>query len=130
MEMSDEIKEIAEAMALAQADVESASKDRINPHFGQAYATLASVWDACRGPLTKQGISVMQDPFVEGQKVTLTTLLLHKSGQWFRSVISLNASQATPQGIGSAITYARRYALSAMVGVAPDDDDDGNASSL
>lgn len=129
MEASPEIKNIAEALACAQAEIASAEKDRINPHFGQAYATLASVWEACRAPLTKYGISVLQDPFVEGQKVTLTTMLLHKSGEWFKSVITLIATQGTPQGIGSAITYARRYALSAMVGVAPDDDDDGNAGS-
>ena len=129
MEMSTEIKEIAEALANAQAEIASAEKDRLNPHFNQAYATLASVWDACRAPLTKHGIAVFQDPFVEGQKVTITTMLLHKSGQWFKSILTLVATQATPQGVGSAITYARRYALSAMAGVAPADDDDGNAGS-
>lgn len=128
MEMSTEIKDIAEALALAQAEIESASKDRINPHFKSAYATLASVWDACRAPLTKNGISVVQSPKADGAMVTLTTVLLHKSGQWFRDVLSIRAVNDTPQSIGSAVTYARRYALSAMAGVAPEDDD-GNAGN-
>ena len=129
METSQEIKEIAEAMGLAQSDISTASKDKKNPHFGQMYATLASVWDACRGPLTKNGISVIQSPTAEGAKVTLTTLMIHKSGQWFKDSITLHARDASPQAVGSAITYARRYALSAMASVAPDDDDDGNAAS-
>lgn len=128
MESSPEIKEIAEALALAQAEVDTASKDRINPHFGQRYATLASVWDACRAALTKHGISVLQSPTAEGARVTLTTMLMHKSGQWFRDVITLQARDASPQAVGSAITYARRYALSAMASVAPDDDDDANSA--
>lgn len=128
MEMSPEIKDIAEALALAQAEIVSAEKDRINPHFKSSYATLASVWDACRDPLTKNGISVVQSPKAEGGLVTLTTILLHKSGQWFRDVLTLRAVNDTPQSIGSAVTYARRYALSAMAGVAPDDDD-GNAGN-
>jgi len=126
MEMSQEIKEIAEAMALAQAEITTASKDKKNPHFGQTYATLASVWDACRAALTKNGISVIQSPNAAGTQVTVTPMLLHKSGQWFRDSITLTARDASPQPLGSATTYGRRYALSAMVSVAPDDDDDGN----
>lgn len=128
MKMSENIGEIAAAMALAQAEIETAEKDRVNPHFKQGYATLASVWEACRVPLTKNGISIIQSPGADGATVTLTTLLLHKSGQWFQDTLIMTAQQNTPQGIGSAITYARRYALAAMVGVAPDDDD-GNEGS-
>ncbi len=127
MEMSAEIKDIAAALAAAQAEIATAAKDRVNPHFRAAYATLASVWEACRDPLTKNGLSVVQSPKSEGAIVTLTTLLLHKSGQWFKDTLTMQAANGTPQSIGSAITYARRYALAAMVGVAPDDDDDGNA---
>lgn len=128
MDMSQEITEIAGALALAQAEIESAEKDRINPHFRSAYATLASVWDACRGPLTKNGISITQGAKADGQMVTVTTMMIHKSGQWFRDQISMRAANDTPQAIGSAITYGRRYALAAMAGVAPDDDD-GNAGT-
>lgn len=128
MEMSTEIKDIAESLALAQAEIVSAEKDRINPHFKSSYATLASIWDACRGPLTKHGLSVAQDASAEGAMVTVTTMLLHKTGQWFKGSISMRAVNDTPQSIGSAITYGRRYALAAMAGVAPDDDD-GNAGN-
>jgi hypothetical protein len=128
MEMSQEIKDIAEALALAQAEIEGASKDRINPHFKSSYATLASVWDACRAPLTKNGLAVMQDAAADGADVRVTTMLLHKSGQWFRGALIMRARDESPQAIGSAITYGRRYALAAMVGVAPEDDD-GNAGS-
>lgn len=129
MEMTEQINEIAGALAMAQAEIESATKDRINPHFKQGYATLASVWDACRKPLSKNNLSVVQFPKAEGKSVTLTTMLLHKSGQWFREILVMEAMNGTPQAVGSAITYARRYALASMVGVAPDDDDDGNAGS-
>lgn len=128
MEMSQEIKDMAGAMAAAQAEITTASKDRLNPHFKQSYATLASVWEACRAALTKNGIAVVQSPTANGAQVTLTTVLLHKSGQWFRDTITLTARDQTPQSVGSAVTYARRYALAAMVSVAPDDDDDGNSA--
>lgn len=128
MEMSEQIDKLAEALALAQSEIESAEKDRINPHFRSAYATLASVWEACRAPLTKNGIAITQGAKAEGAVVTVTTMMLHKSGQWFRDQISMRAANDTPQAIGSAITYGRRYALAALAGVAPDDDD-GNAGN-
>jgi hypothetical protein len=128
MKTSESITEISAALALAQAEIETAEKDRVNPHFKQGYATLASVWEACRKPLTKHGLSVVQSPGADGTIVTLTTMLLHKSGQWFQDTLTMASRDNTPQSIGSAITYARRYALASMVGVAPDDDD-GNAGS-
>lgn len=128
---SPEIKMIAASLAKAQAELEHASKDSSNPHFSQSYADLASVWNACREALTKNGISVVQLPELTTQPVSvrMTTVLLHSSGEWFESVLLLPvASPGGAQQIGSAITYARRYALSAMVGVAPNDDDDGNGA--
>ena len=105
-----------------------------NPAFKQGnkvnkYADLASVWDAIRDPLAANGISVVQAPRADGPKVTVETLLVHSSGQWMKDELTMTAQQASPQAIGSAITYARRYALAAMVGVAPIEDDDGNAAS-
>lgn len=126
---SDSIKELAAALAKAQSAIRSAEKDRENPFFKSSYATIASVWEACRKPLTDNGLSVSQLPSAEGSTVTVTTLLMHASGEWLASELVMTATKADPQGIGSAITYARRYALSAMVGVAPDDDDDGNDAS-
>lgn len=126
---SPSIAKLADALAKAQAEITSASKDRENPHFRSRYATLASVQDACRGPLTKNGLAVMQLVSSEGPKVTVETLLTHSSGEWISSRLTLTAAQANPQAIGSAVTYARRYGLSAMVGVAPDDDDDGESAT-
>lgn len=125
---SPTIAALADAMSKAQAKIKGASKDKTNPHFKNDYADLASVWDACRQALTDNGIAVIQPPSAHGPKVTVTTMLVHKSGEWIEADLEMTAQQNTPQGIGSCITYARRYGLAAMVGVAPEDDD-GNAAS-
>jgi hypothetical protein len=120
---------IAPALAKAQSEIDTASKGKVNPAFKSKYADLASVWDACRSALTKNGISVVQSPGDgEGGRVTMTTLLLHSSGEWIRGIVSAPVGKQDAQGVGSAVTYLRRYALAAMVSVAPDDDD-GNAAS-
>ncbi len=121
--MSAGIGALAGALAKAQAEVEGAAKDRVNPHFKSSYATLASIWEACRGALSKYGVAVVQSPVAEGALVTVTTLLAHASGEWIRSSLSALARDATPQSIGSATTYLRRYGLASMVGIAPEDDD-------
>src|SRR5688572_30216456 len=105
---SDSIAAIAAAMAKAQGEIAGASKDKTNPHFKSAYADLASVWDACRGPLSKNGLAVLQPASADGPRVTVTTLLTHSSGEWIEGDLSMTAAQNTPQGIGSCITYARR----------------------
>lgn len=128
IETSEEVGELAKALAQAQAEVETATKDRTNPHFGSKYADLASVWDACRKPLTKHGLSVVQLPVSDGAKVGVVTTLLHSSGQWMRSSVYTTPEKQTAQALGSAITYLRRYSLAAVASVAPDDDD-GNAAS-
>ncbi len=128
---SAEINEIAKAMAKAQTRISGADKDGNNPHFGRAYATLASVWESCHMALNENEIAIIQAPSIsaDGQQV-LVTILAHGSGQWFRGEYKMNPVKNDPQGMGSAVTYARRYSLAAMTGVAPkDDDDDGNAAS-
>jgi len=125
---SSSLAQLATALAKAQAEIGGAAKSKTNPHFKSAYADLAEVWDACRPALTKHGLAVVQPVSAEGAQVTVTTLLLHASGEWISSDLTMTAQQNTPQGIGSCITYARRYALASMVGVAPEDDD-GNAAS-
>jgi hypothetical protein len=121
---------LARALAKAQAVMEGASKDKTNPAFKSRYADLASVWDACRGPLTSNGLAVVQlVTSADKTSVTVETRLLHEGGESLSSTLTLPVEKATAQGVGSAITYARRYGLSAMVGVAPDDDDDGNEAS-
>ena len=128
MTHSEQIKDIATALAKAQAEIEGAKKDSNNPHFKSSYADLASVWDACRKALTGNGLSVVQGPVSDEGRVGVTTMLMHSSGQWLESTFFMRPTKDDPQGAGSALTYARRYALAAMVGVAPEDDD-GNAAS-
>lgn len=122
------LKNLAAALCKAQADMEGAKKDAKNPHFNSKYADLASVWDAIREPLTKNGLSVVQLPRSMQGGVEVETILLHVSGESLSSVLAVPASKSDAQGFGSALTYARRYSLMAMVGVAPEDDD-GNAAS-
>lgn len=105
-----------------------ALKDSTNPHFKSKYADLTSVWEACRDALTKNGLSVSQVTDFEGEATFIRTILLHSSGEMLEGKYPLRPVQNTPQGMGSAISYARRYALAAMVGVVADDDD-GNAAS-
>lgn len=120
---------LAAALAKAQTAMKSASKDSLNPHFGSKYADLASIWDACRGPLGANGLAVLQRVRSDARSVTVTTMLVHSSGEYVRDALTLPVAQPTPQGFGSAITYGRRYGLAALVGVASDVDDDGNAAS-
>lgn len=129
MQHSDQINELATALAKAQGEIEIAVKDSENPHFKSRYADLQSCWAACRDPLTKHGLAVVQSPSHEDGVAHVTTLLTHSSGQWMRSDCSVRPNKPDAQGLGSALTYLRRYALSAMVGIAPGDDDDGNAAS-
>jgi hypothetical protein len=122
---SEGVGKLFEALSKAQGEIQSALKDKKNPFFKSSYADLSSVWDACRPVLPKYGLAVVQT--VEGtkQEMFLTTWLGHSSGEWMKSKLPLIVMKQDPQSLGSAITYARRYALSAMVGVCADEDDDG-----
>jgi hypothetical protein len=128
---SEAINELATALAKAQGEICAAKKDSENPFFKSKYADLASVWSAIKEPLSKNGLSIVQtidckkDDLFE---VYVETVLLHSSGQFLTSLIPVRAKDDSAQGMGSAITYARRYALAAIVGVYQDDDD-GNAAS-
>jgi hypothetical protein len=123
MEMSEHVNELAAALAKAQGQIEGAVKDSANPFFKSKYADLQSVWAACRKPLSDNGLSVLQSPSTDGMRVSLETMLLHSSGQWVKGVVSVTAKEDSPQSVGSAITYLRRYALQSVAGVAPEDDD-------
>ena len=123
MTTSEQINVLATALAGAQGEMPGAVKDAANPFYKSKYADLASVWDACRGPLATHGLAVIQSPSVDGVRVSLETLLTHVSGQWIRGTVSVSAKEDSPQAIGSCITYLRRYALQSFVGVAPEDDD-------
>lgn len=127
---STEINELAAALAKAQGQLTPAAKDADNPFFKSSYATLDSIWRVARAPLSSNGLAVVQIPMYDESGMYLITTLMHASGQWLRSYYRINPVKADPQGIGSALTYARRYALAAIVGVTTaDEDDDGNAAS-
>jgi len=129
MVRSETINELATALAKAQGQIIDAKKDSANPFFHSKYADLASVWEACRKTLSENGLSIVQGFEEINGKRYLETILLHSSGQSIRSYLELTLKEETMQALGSAITYARRYSLSAIVGIAPDDDDDGNEAS-
>lgn len=127
-EQSETIGKLAEALAKAQGSMGGAKKDSENPFFKSAYADLASVWDACRKSLSENGLSVIQTTDLQEAGVTVITTLAHSSGEWMRGRLRMMPTKADPQGIGSCISYARRYALAAMVGVYQIDDDANTAS--
>lgn len=126
---SAEISEIATALATAQGEISPASKNAQNPHLKNRYADLGAVWEAVREVLPKHGLSVVQTMRVsEDGRAAVHTMLLHKSGQWIAGMCALPVPKNDPQGFGSAYTYARRYSLSAMLGVVSEDDDDGEGA--
>jgi hypothetical protein len=128
---SDDIKELATALAKAQGQFEHAKKDSDNPFFRTKYADLAAVYNASRAKLAENGLAVTQVTEFSPDGITLVTTLLHSSGQWMRSWYPVRPAKPNdPQALGSTITYARRYAYCAMIGVAAEgEDDDGNAAS-
>lgn len=129
MNRSEQINELAAALAMAQGQMEGAKKDSDNPFFKSKYADLASVVDAIRGPLAEHGLAYVQLPIpTERDEVQVETVLLHASGQWIASIVTVPVTKQDAQGYGSALTYARRYGLQAMAGVAAEDDD-GNAAA-
>ncbi len=125
---SEQINELATSLSKAQGQMKGAIKDSSNPFFKSTYADLESVWDACRKALSENGLAVVQTTDFSPEGSFLITTLIHSSGQWMKGKYPLNPVKQDPQGLGSAITYARRYALAAIVGV-NQTDDDGNAAS-
>jgi hypothetical protein len=122
---SEQINELAAALAKAQGQIEGAKKSSSNPFFKSKYADLAECWNTCREALTANEISVIQMPeeINENGRLNITTMLAHSSGQYISSTLTMTVTKLDPQAIGSVITYGRRYALAAMVGLAQEDDD-------
>lgn len=118
----------AKALVKFRAELKNASKDAKNPFFGSTYADLASIIEAAREPLTKNGLAYQQIVH-NGDAASVETLLIHESGEFLScGVISIMPSKRDPQGFGSAITYARRYSLQAALGIAAEDDDGNEAT--
>jgi hypothetical protein len=126
---SESIANLTLALSIVQGKMSHAVKDSANPFFKSKYADLESVWDACRELLSANGLAVMQFPgeYYENN-MTLTTIISHKSGEYIMKEMSVPVTKPDAQGAGSALTYMRRYALAAVVGVVQADDD-GNAAS-
>lgn len=128
MKHSESLKEIAPALTKAQAEIQSAIKDKTNPAFRSKYADLSSVIDAVKPALNKHGISFLQGFGESSDGVCVETMLLHVSGEWISTAVSIPVVKHDAQGTGSAITYGKRYTLQSLCGV-PSEDDDGNAAA-
>ncbi len=121
--MSPTIGALAAALAKAQAAMTHASKDAVNPHFKNRYASLPSIIEACK-PLSENGIAILQPPVPHGQDgVCVVTMLVHSSGEWMRGELYMPVTKRDAQGFGSALSYARRYCLQSMVCLGADDED-------
>jgi hypothetical protein len=127
-ESSEQFNDLAAALAAAQLNMGGAKKTSANPHFKSKYADLSEVWDACHAALNSNGIAVVQTPVPGDGELGIRTLLVHSGGQWMACTVMIPVAKSDAHGIGSALTYARRYGLSAMVGVCPEDDDGNGAA--
>jgi hypothetical protein len=129
MRMSEQIDQIASASAKAQLELKPAAKDAVNPAFRSRYSDEAAIREASR-VYAKHGIAIFQEPVLAERGVAVTTLFTHTSGQWIEfGPLTVPLGKQDAHGVGSATTYAKRYALSAAAGIASDEDVDGNAAS-
>lgn len=127
---SESITKISAALVAFSGEVKSISKDSTNPHFKSQYTSLDHMIDETKPLLNKHGLTVMQFPGGDGEKITVRTMILHTSGEWIESEpLTLKPTKFDPQGAGSAITYARRYSYAAALSLSLGDDDDGNTAS-
>lgn len=125
MQHSETIGKLAEALAKAQAELKAVAKDRTNPHFKNRYATLDAILDTIRPTLAKHGLSVVQGVITYGEGEAVETTLVHSSGEWIRNYVPMKIGKQDAQGVGSALTYGRRYGVSALLALSTDEDDDG-----
>jgi hypothetical protein len=123
MNKSESIAALSAALAKAQAEMSNASKTSENPHFKSKYADLAEVLNTVRPVMAKHGIAIIQMPSFASGVASVETLMTHASGEWISNICSAPVSKQDAQGVGSAITYLRRYSLAAFAGIAQEDDD-------
>ena len=125
---SAETDKIDAALVKAQAKIRPAIKDAQNPHFKSSFASFASIFEACRGPMSEAGIAILQPASADGNTVTVTTRLAH-AGQFYEADLSVTLAQNSAQAVGSALSYLKRYGLAALAGVpTADEDDDAEAA--
>lgn len=131
MNKSESITKLSIALAKFQGEVKNPGNTATNPFFKSKYAPLETVLNTVRPILSKHGLSVIQAPSTEESYIVITTILIHESGEFIEpEPLKLKMDKVTAQGAGSSITYARRYALSSILGIASEDDDDGNHAEL
>jgi hypothetical protein len=129
MKHSESIANLAKALSAFQGEIKNPANTAVNPFFKSKYAPLADVINSIRPALSKHGLSILQSSESEGDTVSVTTLLMHASGEWIESDrLALKPDKLTPQGAGAVITYARRYSLSALLNISSEDDDDANSA--
>jgi len=127
---SESTVEITKALIEFQRHLKPVSKDSTNPFFKSKYASMEAIWNCIREPLAENGLAVSQLPDLHDNQIVLVTLLLHTSGEWLSSGLLVTAGkQNDAQSVGSALTYARRYALSAILGICSEEDDDAEAAT-
>lgn len=127
---SEHIGQLALSLSKAQGMITGALKDSANPFFKSKYADISSVWDACRAALSQHELAVVQTTSGDVSNITVITTLIHSSGEWISGSLTIKPSKPDAQGVGSVITYARRYGLSAIVGISQIDDDGNSASKV
>lgn len=128
MKTSESINNIIEALCKAQASFSAPVKNKINPHFKSKYADLANVFEAVRLPLAENGLAFTQTTArIDGLPFLVTTLF-HKSGEWIQTEMQMPGFTKA-QELGSSLSYCRRYSIMGLLGLAPDDDDDGNLAN-
>lgn len=127
---SETISALSKALVQFNAKVGKIAKDAKNPFFKNNYATLDNIIEEVRPILAEYGLNILQMPSGDGQNIQITTLLIHESGEWLESeTLTMKPVKNDPQGLGSAITYARRYALQSFLSLNTGEDDDGNKAS-
>jgi hypothetical protein len=135
MRASDSVAQIGAALAAAQAEIKTVVKDRTNPHFKNRYATLDAIMETVRPVLAKHGLSIVQGctipSEIDGRLVAFAveTMVLHASGEFLSNMVYMPLAKQSAQDAGSALTYGRRYGVSALLSLATDDDDDGEQAS-
>ena len=125
---SEKLDEFFSALSKAQGELQAAKKDSFNPFFKSTYSSLPAVMESCKDVLAKNNLSIVQSVSILDGKNVLITTLGHASGQWMRSISPIVVTKNDAQGFGTGMSYARRYALAAIVGIVTDDDDDGESA--
>ena len=130
MNKSESVKQIFEALVKAQEELKNSFKSATNPHYKSKYAPLDEIINGIKPVLAKNGLAITQDVSGDGDRVTVSTLIMHESGEWVEQTgLTIKPAKTDAQGTCGAVTYARRYALQAALNISSDDDDDGNEAS-